>query len=47
MASDPLYKNPRMQLRMQITKCYENFNADNCRKARDSLKELQRLNIEH
>jgi hypothetical protein len=44
MASGPQYKNARMQLRMQITRCYENFDADNCRKARDSIKELQRLN---
>jgi hypothetical protein len=47
MASDPTYKSTRMQLRMQITKCYENFNPENCRKARDSIKELRRLTDEH
>jgi hypothetical protein len=43
MASYQTYNNVRMQLRMQITKCYENFNPENCRKARDSIKELRRL----
>jgi hypothetical protein len=40
MNPNPMHKD----LRTDITKLYETYNIDTCRKVRDSLRELQRLN---
>jgi hypothetical protein len=44
MNPNPMHKDMRMKLRTDITKLYETYNVDTCRKVRDSLRELQRLN---